>query len=45
VVKQTAGILENWNTGMMGSEKKWKIFLISQYSIIPLFHHLRIISS
>jgi hypothetical protein len=38
VVKQTAGILENWNTGMVGSNEK-KInffnFPIFQYSIIP----------
>jgi hypothetical protein len=44
--KETTGILENWNTGMMGSGQKRKKSLVSlniplfHYSIIPkLFHH------
>lgn len=30
---------------MMGSEKKEKVIVVSQYSIIPTFHHSKIISS
>jgi len=44
VGRESIGILENWNTGRMGSDKKKeKGFVISQYSIIPSFQNYFII--